>query len=194
MSFAENILDRLFPQSVSPNEPFVSETLERSQNDKAGYQKWLADDTHRDLSQLYALAYFLKQRHITCSVNVHIFNSRSAHAFSISCSEHLETKSFQHYFDYLKNRARAMGYQLVRSEHELIDRTLYIETVERHHLTLALPEPDTLPGQLYSNLIIEHISIDDKPSYIKLMATHQADGQPNKTVTFREFIRRMFAF
>jgi hypothetical protein len=195
MSFAENIIERLFPATVSPNEPLLSETLERSKNDKVSYQKWLQENKHKELSQIYSLSYFLKKKGITCSANVHIFNSRSANAFSISCAKYVEAKSFQHYFDYLKNTLIDLGYLLHRSDREIIDRTHYVETVDRHYL--KFPEV-LIPGerctQLYGNIVIEHITIDDKPSYIKLMATYLGDSQFKEPKNFNELTRLIFDF
>lgn len=195
MSFAEDIIERLFPHSFSPNEPLVSETLERSKNDKVGYKKWLQHNKQKELSQIYSLSYFLKKKHITCSANVHIFNSRSANAFSISCAEYIDTKSFQHYFDYLKNTVISFGYVLNRSDREIIDRTHYVETIDRHYL--KFPEVFELGAkcpQLYGNIMIEHITIDDKPSYIKLMATYQTDSQFTEPISFDELTRIIFDF
>ncbi|QHT67727.1 hypothetical protein GXP67_14340 [Rhodocytophaga rosea] len=195
MSFADDIIIKLFPPSVSPNEPLVSEVLERSKNDKLGYKKWLQQNKHKELSQIYSLSYFLKKKHITCSANVHIFNSRSANAFSISCAEYIDPKSFQHYFDYLKNTVIGFGYILHRSDREIIDRTQYVETIDRHYLKF----PDVVEAgekchQLYGNILIENITIDDKPSYIKLMATYQTDPQYTEPISFLEFTKMIFDF
>jgi len=195
MSFVEDIIERLFPPSVSPNEPMVSETLERSKNDKAGYKNWLQQNKHKELSQIYSLSYFLKKKHITCSANVHIFNSRSANAFSISCAAYIDTKSFQHYFDYLKNTVISNGYILKRSDREIIDRTHYVETIDRHYL--KFPEVSELGDkchQLYGHIMIEHITIDDKPSYIKLMTTYQTDSQYTDPISFDELTKMIFEF
>lgn len=195
MSFAKDLLNKLFQQSASPNEPLVSETLERSKSDKMSYKKWLEANKHKELSMIFSLSYFLKKNHITCSANVHIFNSRSANAFSISCSDYIVAKSFQHYFDYLKNTVVGLGYIVSRSERDIIDRTHYIETIDRHYL--KFPETFELGDcchQLYGNILIEHISIDDRPSYIKLMATYQNDTKYTKPLSFDELTRLVFDF
>ncbi len=195
MSFAENIIEKLFPTSYSPNEPFVSEILERSKNDKVSYKKWLEDNKHKELSQVYSLSHFLKKKLITCSANVHIFNSRSANAFSISCCKNIDAKSFQHYFDYLKNRVLDEGYLLEQSDREIIDRMHYVETIDRHYL--KFPEVFT-PGekcnQLYGNIVIEHITVDDRPSYIKLMASYQMDSKYTKPISFDVLTQQLFDF
>ncbi|MDO1448042.1 hypothetical protein Q0590_17345 [Rhodocytophaga aerolata] len=195
MSFAENILDKLFSNGNAPNEPFVSEILERSKNDKASYQKWMQENKHKELSQIYSLSHFLKKRLITCSANVHIFNSRSANAFSISCCKYIDAKSFQHYFDFLKNRVLEKGYELQHSDREIIDRIHYIETIDRHYL--KFPEimlPTDKINQLYGNIQIEHITIDDRPSYIKLMASYQLDSKFSEPISFDKLTRHLFDF
>lgn len=195
MAFAEDIIERLFPPSVSPNEPLVSEALERSKNDKLSYKRWLQQNKHKELSQIYSLSYYLKKRHITCSANVHIFNSRSANAFSISCAEYIDAKSFQHYFDYLKNTVIGFGYILSRSDREIIDRTHYVETIDRHYL--KFPEvfkPGERCHQLYGNIMVEHITIDDKPGYIKLMVTYQSDSSYTPPIHFDELTKMIFDF
>ena len=195
MSFAENIIEKLFSNNNMPNEPFVIEVLERSKNDKASYLKWLQENKHKELSQIYSLSHFLKKRGINCSANVHIFNSRSANAFSISCCKYIDAKSFQHYFDYLKNTVLEQGYQLMHSEREIIDRVHYVETIDRHYL--RFPElliPGSKCDQLYGNIQIEHITIDDRPSYIKLMATYQMDSRYTEPISFDLLTRKLFDF
>jgi hypothetical protein len=195
MSFAENIIEKLFPTSNLPNEPFVSEILERSKNDKASYQKWLQDNKHKELSQIYSLSHFLKKRLITCSANVHIFNSRSANAFSISCCKYIDAKSFQHFFDYLKNMVLEQGYLLQHSDREIIDRVHYVETIDRHYLKFPdLLVPGSKCNQLYGSILIEHITIDDRPSYIKLMATYQMDSKFTEPLSFDLLTKHLFDF
>lgn len=195
MTFGDEIIGKLFPSAASPNEPLFSELLERSKNDKANYKKWLSSKKHLDLNQTFYLSYFLKKKNISSSTNVYIFNSRFANAFSISCPIHMNPKSFQYYFDYLKDKVLELGYSLKRSDREIIDRTHYIETIDRHYLNFP---NNYMIGkrkhQLYGNILIEHISIDDKPSYIKLMVTYQTGSSFTKPLGFDELTKMIFDF
>ncbi len=175
MTFAEDVLAKLFTSEQSPFEPLVHEPLRRTRRDRSDFQLWKKAGVAQELSRLFSLASYLKRNGIRCSVNVHLLSSDVADAFSVSCSDSIDSKSFQHYFDYLRERILIQGYLPHRSEREISDRVLYVETIERHTFQIPQYEDEKgRTGQLYGNLYLELTRVNDRPSYFKLMATHHA--------------------
>jgi hypothetical protein len=193
MNFADSVIDNLFKSSQAPNEPLIVETLERSRSDKKLFQHWLIENNHRKLNRTFAWAYFLRNKQIACSVNIHIFNSKAANAFSLSCNECVDPKSFQHYFDYLKYAVLGLGYELQHSEREITDRSFYIETVDRHYLKFPQKQDSEVRNsQLYGNVMIEHVAIDNKPSYIKFMVRYKNEEEFGEPLSFHDLVCRLF--
>jgi hypothetical protein len=120
------------------------------------------------------------------------FESQAACAFSISCSDFIDHKSFQHYFDYLRERILTLGYRPHRSERELLDRVLYVETVERH--SFRLPDLANDHGkmiQLYGHVYLELIRVNDRPSYLRLMVTKVVDSRFAAPLPFEDLMNRV---
>jgi hypothetical protein len=192
MAYAEDILDQLFPSELSPNEPILHEPLRRSRNERIDYRQWKRFRGYRAMSRLFKEACWLKKMGIRCSVNVHLFQSQAANAFSISCSEFIDPKNFQHYFDFLRERVLSIGYQPHRSEREFLDRVLYVETVERH--SFKIPDEENDQGklvQLYGHIYLELIRVNDRPSYLRLMVTKVGDTRFAPPRSFEELMGRV---
>jgi hypothetical protein len=192
MAYAEDILSQLFPAELSPNQPLFQEPLRRTRNERADYRLWKRTRSYRPLSKLFRGACWLKKIGIRCSVNVHLFESQAACAFSISCSDFIDHKNFQHYFDYLRERILTLGYLPHRSERELLDRVLYVETVERH--SFRLPDLTNDQGkliQLYGHVYLELIRVNDRPSYLRLMVTKVVDSRFAVPLPFDDLMNRV---
>lgn len=192
MAYAEDILSQLFPAELAANQPLLQEPLRRTRNERIDYRLWKRARGYRALSQLFRGACWLKKVGIRCSVNVHLFDSQAACAFSISCSDFIDNKSFQHYFDYLRERILTVGYRPHRSEREMLDRVLYVETVERH--SFRLPDMVNDQGkmiQLYGHVYLELIRVNDRPSYLRLMVTKVADSRFAPARPFEELMNRV---
>ena len=195
MNFADTLIEQLFSQPVSHYQPLYTEVLERSRAERYHYQDWIREEKFRALGQTFSLAVYLKKHQLITGANVHTYHSAEANAFSLSCYPGLDPKSFRFYFDYLKDTILEMGYNLDLAERSYSDRRHYIETTERY--VLKFPETYRIGEQyhpLYGTLLLEMVCIDDKPSYLKVMASYQQDALYAEPLSFEELTTFLLDF
>jgi hypothetical protein len=194
MNFVESILSKLFPER-DEEEPFLSERIVRSASEQINYFSWVKSKSYKKLSGEFYVAYFLKKRKINSGVNLQIFHSRFANAVSVFYNHHILKKDFHYYFDFLRDAVMKLGYELQYSEREIIDRHRYLETVERYYLTF--PENLKIGGrkhQLYGNILLEQIMIDQQPSHLKIVASYYPESDNYyPPLNFDEMIDKLFA-
>ena len=194
MNFVENVLNKLFPDSKTSVTSFIEETLNRNTHERLSYYNWYHSDAPKRLDESVYLAYFLKKRGINTSLNLQLFHSCFVNAISVSGKEVFKNPDFQHYFDYLKNNFLKLGYVLEYAGREVNDHPAYVETIERYYLTF--PENLKIGGrryQLYGNILLEQVQLDDRPDYIKIMANHHPENEDYfPPLAFDELMEKLF--
>ncbi|MEQ8535197.1 MAG: hypothetical protein RIB86_25295, partial [Imperialibacter sp.] len=100
---------------------------------------------------------------------------------------------FQFLFDYLAEISKTLGYRQVNSDVTITEKNDTIETREKHYLKPPIGTADQLSKQLFGNILVEYIMIDDQPSYIKLLANIYFDRQYEPAEDHRELISHLFS-
>ena len=195
MHFFEQIVQKLFPSSPNDGTPvsILQEVLERSPQEKKNYEAWLQDKKYTALIQDIAQAYYYKKTQITGSIQVHLFQDQSAKGLAVSYHAHFGKKNFQHLFDYWKDQVLGLGYQLKSKTHQITDHHQYIESKQRYFLKPPRRLEQGKYPQLYGNVLLEHISIDDKPSYIKVLVATYTDRLFTPALDFEDFMENIFS-
>ncbi|MDW7692133.1 hypothetical protein R9C00_14670 [Flammeovirgaceae bacterium SG7u.111] len=197
MSYFSKLVKQLFPEPevATSKEPLVSEALIRSMNEKGRYFKWLNQSTYKSVLYEIYENYQLKKQQLTKNWWVHVLSSKYANGFAITFNQLYTTHDFQHLFDYFKDQVLNIGYRLCVSDRKIYDRPNYVETVEKYYLKPPARksyESSGLLDQVYGNIIIEHVLIDDKPSYIRFMANIYSDRLYTKALDFEELMKVIF--
>lgn len=187
MSFFDKIIAQVFgTHQVDSNIPLITEEIKRSEAYKNAYFRWLNEGKYRWLLQKINCGYELKKKDEIDDLQIHILHSTGANGFAVSYSLLMEDKDLQFLLDYLKERVLQLGYKSYSSERRIFDRKEYVETIEKHYLkpitSKVIPEnahyhPNNkeIYDQIYGNIIIEYISIDDKPSFLRMMRHYYSD-------------------
>ncbi len=189
-SFFEQIIEKIFPAKITANQPLVREVLQRSIKDQANYKIWLDSSFQKEMIKKISKAYFYKKANISSELQVHLFNAHGANGFAITYHQDFEVKSFQHLLDYFKDLILRLNYRLQIADRQMTDKGSYVETIDKYYLKPYIKEDAMeakICNQLFGNVLLEHVSIDNKPSYIKILVTTYNDYSFTKALDFDEF-------
>ncbi|MBC8112385.1 MAG: hypothetical protein H7Y04_15125 [Verrucomicrobia bacterium] len=156
MTFANKLINTLFPAATERNKPFLIEKLERNQHQKINYNRWLQTSEPRTFNETIYLAYKLKKHRKQKVSEILIFHSQYSQTLLIPYHHSLENYKFQYYFDYVKDSILSIGYHTTLAEREINDRETHIETTERYYLGFS--DEFRVGGrihQLYGSLLLE---------------------------------------
>ena len=196
MSFFDKISHKLFPKDKTAQHADVHEVLKRSERDQVAYETWKLQPECNALIREVAQAYYYKKTNISSELDVHLLNTVYANGFAVSYAPRLEAKEFQYLFEYFKDQVATMDYRVVNADRRIKDKTTYVETTERYYLKPPLHRGEIAHGsinQLYGNVAVEHVMIDDRPSYIKVQASVYSDRLYQDALHFDDFAEKLFA-
>lgn len=196
MSFFEDVFKQLFPQKTDKKYPYIllDEEIQRSEKQQTSYQKWLSEEQQTQLLQPIQRAIAFKTQGIEEDIKVHLFNSQYANGFAVTYTEIFDRVAFLFLFEYFKDKVLTLGYDLNLKQRTLTDFKDYIESKEKYYLKprkISRKFEYPLP-QLYGNILIECILIDDKPSYIKILSTIYQDSMFEAPHEYQEFFDLLF--
>lgn len=199
MDFFEKIKKKLFPDKqaggLSPEKiPLVTEKIRRSQREQSSYFRWQNEGDYRQLLKDTYSAYTRKLNSQESQLKIHLLQSPYANGFALTWQPAIETMHFQHFFDLLKDKSMNLKYNLVIAERRMFDKKNYVETVEKYYLKPPLKhlKEGELIDQLYGNILIEQVLIDNQPSYVKFMASVYSDRLYTRAREFSGLVTHLF--
>lgn len=190
-SYFEEVYNRLFKKQ-STQQPIIHEVLERSAKELEAYALWKESDERRFLIEDFDRAYHLKQQQVESAMKVHLLDSQYANGFAITFNEVFTPLNFKFLFDYFKDQVLANGYKLAQADRRISDKETYEESIEKWYLKPQSADfSQELIDQQYGNVIIEAVSVDRKPSYLRLMANVYQDRLYRKAKPFDELFNNL---
>ncbi|MGB3467051.1 MAG: hypothetical protein WBA74_17350 [Cyclobacteriaceae bacterium] len=194
MTFIKDIFDKLFPQKGLGNQVVHNEVIDRSEAYIKRYRQWQqdrSDEIYGEIATGYEEKLFENEN---SKVRVHLLVSKYSNGIAISYDEdHFTKEEFSFLFDSLAERVGEFEkYRTVNSDYIIKEKGKQLETKEKYYLKPLTSKNDTIVDQQFGNILIEHILIDDKPSYIKLMANVYSDSKYSEARTFSELIKIIF--
>ena len=196
MTFFDKISRKLFPPDKSGPRADVHEILKRPERDRVAYEAWRNQPECEVLVREVAQAYYYKKTNISSELEVHLLNTAYANGFAVSYVPRVPTKEFQHLFEYFKDQVAGMGYRVVNADRRIKDKVAYVETIEKYYLKPPLHRGEIRAGsidQLYGNVAVEQVLINDRPSYIKVQASIYSDRLYQDAQHFDDFAEKLFA-
>lgn len=194
MSYFDKIVGKLFSGKKPVGTAAVHEVLKRSERDQQRYIQWKESEERQDLLREIAKAYYYKKTNIQSPIEVHLFNTVYANGFAVTYPGKLTPKIFQYLFEYFKDTILAMQYRLVTADRRILDRELYVETIEKYYLKPPMHTQQITAAsidQQYGNVVLEYILINDKPSYMKLLVNVYSDSLYKDALDYDEFMSRL---
>ena len=114
--------------------------------------------------------------------------------FALSYGPPLDPNSFSLLFLGLSRRIIALGYEQVSLDRKLEEVNDQVKETEKFYFKppLQLPKEGELISQLYGNISLEKIRINQQPSYFKLLASVYSDRLYYDAKPFDELMDRLF--
>lgn len=198
MVFFDKIFKQLFSQKNEVSNvktPFITEQIVRTKKYKNEYFKWLNEGNSKQSLELIQKCYQNKKAFELGEIDIHLFQSAYANGFAITYNPaFFSSQDFHFLFDLLKDRVLPMGYRKTIAERKIYDRATFVETIEKYYLKPQMPQDkEGLFNQLYGNVLLELVLINDKPSYIKVLVSLYSDRLYTKALPFKEFQETLFS-
>ncbi len=179
--FLGQFLSRLRGGTTSPGQPLVKEPLVRSDSYQTAYEKWLAaeegasilSEVHESLSRRVA--------GLHSPINAFVVENPGYSGFYFTLDDQFEGVNSDFLLDFFRDRVLGLEYHLYTSSRSHFDKGKRVEQTDRHYLKPNYSNQLQPPlDQHFGNLNLEKISVDGKPSYLKVMATtyNDANYQP----------------
>lgn len=190
MNFFDQVYQKLFPNKTSG--PILHQVLKRSQSFIDQYELWKSSALPNDLLQEIAESIRLKQEGIIKTPGVHQFTGEYSNGIAVTYDPEIDKMHFQFLFDYLAEKVKELGYRTSISDLIVSEKKSYIESKEKHYLKIK-PADKTPIDQKYGNITIEFISIDEVPSFIRLMAHAYNDRLYKKPENFEDLAKYLLS-
>ena len=196
MSFFDQIIGKIFKNQQTTLSLQHKEVLKRTDKELNKYKSWIHEKRHHQIVEAVSQAYFYKKTQIISPIEIHLFQSQGADGFAIKYDQTIGKENFQHLFDYFKDQVLDFGYKLQVSERNFKDKNSHVEIIQKYYLKPAhknLTEPTSSTiNQQYGNILIEHISLDKSPGYLKFLVTFYQDRLFTVVKDYDELINRLF--
>ena len=192
-----NFLDDLLKKVFRPSEKLplnVKENFLIKESEWKDLESWLETQESKDLFALIYKNYHFKRTQINETPQVHIFSSPYANGFAVSYEPPFDPKSFSRLFLGLSRRILGLGYNQVSLDRKFEEVNDRVKVTEKFYFKppLQLPEEGELISQIYGNVALEKITLDNQPSYLKLLVTVYSDRLFQDAKPFDQFLDRLF--
>jgi len=186
MSFFDVVYNKLFKKH-EPNTVLSHKTLKRSEKQQANFKDWLASIDSQSLLEEIHKAYHLKRTDIDSDIPILLFRSVYANGFAIKNNERIGDQDFHYLLDYFKDKLLKIGYRQAGSDSKITAKEGFVLTVDKFYMKPPLQVEPPI-DQLYGNIAIELHLMDDKPNYLKLMASIYSDRMYKEHEDFDELV------
>lgn len=176
------------------DQTFVTEPLKRSEAFRQRYALWQNTNGLLQFIQYYrdSLERVLEQKQSNERVLIHESNGAAGIVLNFDQSEFTHP-DFEFFFEWLKDRMLQLPYRLYTSDRHFKDKTDFVQRKERHYLKPVPVDPASLPvEQLYGNVMIEHIWVNEVPEMIKILATTYQGHNYQKPRSFEALCKHLF--
>ena len=192
--FFDDLLKKIFPPRGGNQAVSVKENFSVKEKDLQDLEAWNSSEASKTLYDLVYRNYHYKRAQINESPEVHVFSSVYANGFALSYGPPLDPNSFSLLFLGLSRRIIALGYEQVSLDRKLEEVNEQVKETEKFYFKppLQLPKEGELISQLYGNISLEKIRINQQPSYFKLLASVYSDRLYYDAKPFDDLMDRLF--
>ncbi|MGK0366142.1 MAG: hypothetical protein ACI85O_003215 [Saprospiraceae bacterium] len=179
-------------EESSSSKPLIHEMIERTEEEKDGYEFWkrrlISKRLLNWISDQYAIFKALPN---DTDKAMDFLDTPSSKGFVIHFykTEYSE-RDVTYLFDLLKEKILVLEYRTQISDRRQFNRPDWVEKIERHYLK---PKPDFLKtekfNQGFGNITVELLFRNDKPHQLKFQATIYKDHLFKEAETFQNLIK-----
>jgi hypothetical protein len=192
-----NFFDDLYQKVFKSSEKIPlnhKENFELKELDSQVAETWSKSKEGIEVLEKIYKSYAFKKLQLNESPQVHILDSKYAKGFAVTYEEPLTPETFSMLFLAFAQRVLALGYKQVSLDRKLEEINEQVRSTEKFYFKppLQIPEENALISQLYGNVAIEKITLNNQPSYLKILATFYSDRLYEDPKPFDEFLDGLF--
>ena len=192
MTYFDDLYQKLFKKGEKQPQ-ITHEVLSRSERFTRAYQQWSNQSPLKDYLDKYQKGYHYKLLKVQSSFDVHLFQSSMANGFALSYNEEIPKQDFQYLFEYFANRVLGLKYKQANADVMITDKGDFVETKEKYYFKPVSDPKSEKVEQHYGNILVEYIIINDRPSYIKVMASVYSDQLYAPPLEHDELVEYLFS-
>jgi hypothetical protein len=192
-NFLDDLLKKVFKSSERA--PLNhKENFRLKEGEEADVEEWLRSEQSVELLKLVYKNYHFKKANINDHPQVHILESPYANGFAVTYEKPLDAKTFSRLFLAFSRRVLALGYEQVSLDRKIEEINENVKLTEKFYFKppLQVPVEGELISQLFGNISLEKVTVDNHPSYIKVLATVYSDRLYQDARPFDQLMDRLF--
>ncbi|MFN2422930.1 MAG: hypothetical protein ABR572_04070 [Cryomorphaceae bacterium] len=196
-NFFSNVVDRLFGKSDdggSDKVPFVSEQLSRSARFKAAFAEWRNSERFSEVLDTLRREHHEAKKLGLAHQAFQLYETPQSNGFYFNAATGLAPEEFAYLLEHFREVTEGLGYRQQIADRRMSERGADVHATERIYL-----KPDLLAGfdppldQLYGNVHLELVLLNEQPSYLKVMAHVYQDRNYKSPRSFDGFTEKLFA-
>lgn len=195
MTFFDEIIKKIFGGQTNPQNLQHKQLLKRSEKEKRKYLLWLESAESTELLARVKKAYHYRKSNIPSDVTIDIFRSASANGFAISQEKGMDKRTLPNLMDYFREKVLNLNYRQQSATRKISDKGSYVHIEDKYYLKPSIrlqAQNQDVCNQLYGNVLLEQISIDNEPYMLKVLVTHYQDRLFTKVLDYDEFVSKIF--
>lgn len=188
MSFIEDIMGKLFPEKKQALS--VKENFAQTADEEQAVTLWINSEQGKQALEKVYRNFHLKKAGIKDSPEVHILNTPYANGFAISYEKPFDEKIFSRLFFAFGQRLLDLGYRRVSLDRKMQEINDKVQVTEKLYYKPPISSSDFNQkiDQLFGNVSVEKVSVDNKPSFLKVLVTIYSDHLYRDAKPFDQFV------
>jgi hypothetical protein len=192
-----NFLDDLFNKVFKSSEKTPmnhKENIVQKEEELANVRNWMESKEGLKLFAQISKSYHFKTIHIEERPQTHILDSKYAKGFAITYDDPLDEQTFSLLFLAFAQRVLALGYRQVSLDRKMEEINDQVRVTDKFYFKPPLKDlvDNELISQLYGNISVEKISVNNQPNYLKVLATFYSDRLYHDPKPFDQFLDHLF--
>ena len=185
-----NFLKHLFsPGTASQTAEW--QPLRRTPTQERDRTRWLKQQVYLNWAGPYFKAYHFSKAGIQGQqLRVQLLEEAGRHGAVLLYDPSIGPGNFRHFFDLLRDRVQALGYNVSTSDQRTLHHERYTETIEKHFLK-PLPNDCATTGrcnQRYGSVTVDLVRVNGQPGFIRFVSNPYADDIFTPAHTFDELM------
>ena len=166
------------------------ENLVLKEEEVANVRKWMNSKEGQEIFAQISKSYHFKTIRIEEHPQVHILESKYARGFAITYEAPLDEQTFSLLFLAFAERVLALGYRQVSLDRKMEEVNEQVKVTDKFYFKPPLSDlvENELISQLYGNVAIEKISVNNQPNYLKVLVTFYSDRLYHDPKPFDQFL------
>lgn len=192
MSFFDEIIQQIFASAQAQKPLEMLESVKRTTKEDIQYNKWIQSNEARSILVKIAEAVELKRKGINdVKPQIILAESNYANALSIIFNNNDDESVSRLLMDYFKEVILSINYYLQVAERKIKENKNSVQVNEMYFLKPVINSEDfNNPPikQLYGNIILERVLLNNKPQYLKIQANVYNDRFYQKALPFNDLL------